>query len=258
MGWVHIIRDFYSPPEEMNRTLRIYTPSGYEADPNARFPVLYMQDGQNVFAHPESATWHTWCANDVMERLAGEGRFRRGSSWESITARFVLKSTRRGTTTKWAFAAAASSTRNFSCTTSSRTSTKPTGRAPSRNGRRRWGRSLGGLMALFLGWKYPEVFGRVGGVSPSLMWSQGGLFHAWTKHSGRWSRIYLDAGEHEWVDWGGVDLDYGNTVRSFYEHLRAVGYADHEVRLVLEPGGNHHEIDWQRRLPETFRWLLSA
>jgi hypothetical protein len=26
---------------------------------------------------------------------------------------------------------------------------------------------------------------------------------------------------------------------------------------VLEPGGQHHEKDWQRRLPFAFRWLLS-
>jgi predicted alpha/beta superfamily hydrolase len=37
------------------RTLRIYTPDAYESEPERRFPVLYMSDGQNVFSHPESA-----------------------------------------------------------------------------------------------------------------------------------------------------------------------------------------------------------
>jgi hypothetical protein len=35
-----------------------------------------------------------------------------------------------------------------------------------------------------------------------------------------------------------------------------VGYQDHELSLVLESGGEHHERDWQRRLPQAMRWLL--
>src|SRR3712207_6680710 len=49
MGYVHIIRDFDSPLEGVTRTVRIYTPDAYEDGTDRRFPVLYMQDGQNVF-----------------------------------------------------------------------------------------------------------------------------------------------------------------------------------------------------------------
>jgi predicted alpha/beta superfamily hydrolase len=63
MGHVHIIRDFASPQEGLSRTVRIYTPDAYDHESHRRFPVLYMQDGQNVFAHPESSIYDTWCAN---------------------------------------------------------------------------------------------------------------------------------------------------------------------------------------------------
>src|SRR5262245_21490985 len=74
MGHVQILRDFSSPSEGIQRTVRIYTPDAYEAEPDRRFGVVYLHDGQNVFAHPESAIYHTWCANTVMENLAAEGR----------------------------------------------------------------------------------------------------------------------------------------------------------------------------------------
>ena len=67
MSDIRISRDFYSYPEETTRTLRIYTPDAYYLQPERRFPVLYMMDGQNVFNHPESALYHTWCANTTMK-----------------------------------------------------------------------------------------------------------------------------------------------------------------------------------------------
>jgi predicted alpha/beta superfamily hydrolase len=76
MSDIRILHDFYSYPEGTKRTLRIYTPALYSLEPERRFPVLYMMDGQNVFSHPESAIYHTWCANTTMDQLILEGRIR--------------------------------------------------------------------------------------------------------------------------------------------------------------------------------------
>jgi len=76
MSDIRILHNFYSHPERADRTLRIYTPDAYYLEPGRRFPVLYMMDGQNVFSHPESAIYHTWCANTTMDRLILEGRIR--------------------------------------------------------------------------------------------------------------------------------------------------------------------------------------
>ncbi|ATB49282.1 hypothetical protein MYMAC_004925 [Corallococcus macrosporus DSM 14697] len=69
MGHVYILRDFASPHEGRSRTVRIYTPDADDASPDRSFSVLDMQDGQNVFAHPESARFDTWCANLTSERI---------------------------------------------------------------------------------------------------------------------------------------------------------------------------------------------
>lgn len=256
MGHVHILRDFFSPQEGFLRTVRIYTPEAYERSPHHRFPVLYLHDGQNVFAHPESAVVDTWCANLALERAVGEGwtepwvlvavdsglgRLEEYSPWDEprenvrargeAYARFVVETL------------------------------KPfvDGHYRTRSGPE-WtgvmGSSLGGLMSLYLGWRYPHIFGRVGALSPTVMWGYHRLFSQWREHSRRWTRIYLDAGEHEYINPKGLPLHYGEGARHFYQHLKGLGYADHEVVLVLDPWGDHHELAWQRRLPGALGWLL--
>lgn len=256
MGHVHIIRDFASPQEGFTRTVRIYTPDGYDHAPHHRFPVLFMHDGQNVFAHPESAVFDTWCANLTLEHLVGEGRaepwiivgidsgpgrLEEYSPWNESRANVQARGE--------AYARFIVETLKPYVDDTYRTRQGPEWTAIM-------GSSLGGLMSLYLGWKYPEVFGRIGALSPSVMWSESKLFHHWKAHSRRWSRIYLDAGADEWINPGGVPLPYGEATRDFYVHLKQLGYADHELALVLEPGGQHHETAWQRRLPLAMNWLL--
>jgi predicted alpha/beta superfamily hydrolase len=249
MGHVHIIRDFYSPSEGFSRTVRIYTPDGYDQGSAHRYPVLYMQDGQNVFAHPESARFDTWCANTALEQLvhehrlepwvivgidSGMGRLDEYSPWSrgDAYARFLVDSLKPYIDGTY------------------RVRHQPEWTAVM-------GSSLGGLISLYLGMRYPDVFGRIGALSPSVMWNDYRLFQHWTAHTHRWTRIYLDAGTHEWINPAGTPLPYGEATRDFYLHLKRLGYADHELRLVLDDNGIHHEKDWQRRLPDVMQWLLS-
>jgi predicted alpha/beta superfamily hydrolase len=256
MGHVHIIRDFPSPQEGFSRTLRIYTPDGYDEHGSHRYPVLYMHDGQNVFAHPESSLYDTWCANRVLEGMvsegrvepwlivavdSGAGRVQEYSPWDEPRSQVQARGEQYGRFMVEQLKPYVDRTYR------TRSGAEWTGTM---------GSSLGGLISLYLGWKYPEVFGRIGALSPTVMWSESKLFTQWREHMRRWTRIYLDAGSTEYLDGGGVALNYGQATREFYGHLKHLGYHDHEVILVLEPGGQHHELDWQRRLPFAMRWLL--
>jgi len=101
------------------------------------------------------------------------------------------------------------------------------------------------------------VFGRIGGVSPTVMWSESHLFHAWTEHTRQWSRIYLDVGENERIHQQHIPLDYPEGVGAFYDQLRRAGYGEHELRFVYDPGAGHDEAAWQRRMPDILSWLLA-
>jgi len=253
---IEIRRDFYSYPESLTRTIRVYTPDAYASEPERRFPVLYMLDGQNVFAHPESAIWHTWCANQVMDWLAGEGRvppwiivavdhgpdrMAEYSPWPDkgrgtegrggLFAEFLVKHLKPHVDATW------------------RTLPGPEHTAVM-------GASLGGLMALVLGHRHPDVYGRIGAVSPSVMWADGAIFREWDAPTGRWIKLYVDTGDRERYWFYDTFLDYVAAVSSFADHLRGLELKPHELRYVLAPGHDHHETAWQARLPDIFGWLL--
>jgi predicted alpha/beta superfamily hydrolase len=256
MGHIQILSNVPSHAEGFTRTVRIFTPASYDHDRSARFGVVYMQDGQNVFEDPRSARHPTWAANRALESLIrsgrigpwiivavdhGLGRFEDYSPWDEprekvkgrgeLYARFLIDQLK-----PWV-------DRTY------RTLPGPEHTAVV-------GSSLGGLISLYLHRWHTDVFGRVGALSPSVMWCGDGLFRHWTTHSRQWSRIYVDAGSEENFELGVFPMPYGERTRAFGQHLRALGYGDHELQVVLEPGGQHTEGDWQRRLPSAFEWLL--
>ena len=50
------------------RRVYVYLPTMYEAEPDRRFPVLYMFDGQNLF---DAATSYAgeWGVDEALDRL---------------------------------------------------------------------------------------------------------------------------------------------------------------------------------------------
>jgi predicted alpha/beta superfamily hydrolase len=256
MSDIRILHDFYSIPETTNRTLRLYTPDAYHCEPDRRFPVLYMLDGQNIFSHPESALFHTWCANSTMDRLIGEGRT---CPWiivaiDHLEDRFTeyvpwyepsVGKGGRG----WQFADFLVNHLKPFIDQTYRTLPEP-----------HWtsvlGASLGGLMSLVLGKTHPRVFGRIGAVSPTVMWAGGEIFRLWDSPTGQWCKIYMDTGSLERYWYYDLYLDFVEATERFYRHLKGLGLGDHELRYVVAPDHFHDEQAWQARLPEILPWLL--
>lgn len=256
MSHIEIIRGFHSPPEGVERTLRVYIPDAYWQDAKQRFPVLYMLDGQNVFHHPESAVYHTWCANTTMDQLIADGvirpwiivgidhlpdRFSEYSPWHEP----AVGGEGRG----WLFVDFLTGVLKPFIDRTYRTLREPHWTALM-------GASLGGLMGLVVGKVRPDVFGRIGALSPSVMWAGGEIFRLWDRPTLRWCKIYMDTGSLERYWYYDVFLDYVDSTQRFYEHLRNLGLGDHELRYVVAPEHFHNEEAWQARLPQILPWLL--
>ncbi|MFB2918552.1 alpha/beta hydrolase [Aerosakkonema funiforme] len=251
MGYIHIIRDFYSFPEQVNRTIRIFTPDAYDQQPDKRFPVLYMFDGQNIFAHQESAVWDTWCANTTLERLASAGtiepwiivgidhlpnRMEEYSPWMggrgNLTAEFLINHLKPFIDKTYRTLSDSQNTALM-------------------------GSSMGGLISLYLGKTYPQIFGRIGGLSPALMLGGTQMFSYWDRRTGFWSRILLYVGSKEQYSFYGIWLDYVPITKDFYTRLKSLGYSEEELHFILGENEIHHETSWQKRLPEIMTWLLA-
>lgn len=256
MSEIRILRGFHSIPENADRTLRVYLPDAYLADPQRRFPVLYMLDGQNVLNHPESALYHTWCANTALDRLVAEGSL---SPWLLVAVDHLED--RFTEYVPWWDAGVGREGRGWLFVDFLVNHLKPFVDAHFRTrSEPHWtgimGASLGGLMSLVLGKTHPEAFGRVGAVSPTVMWAGGEIFRLWDGPTGLWCKIHLDVGSLERYWYYDVYLDYVEATDRFHRHLRSLGLAEHELRYVVVPDHFHNEQSWQARLPHILPWLL--
>ena len=121
------------------------------------------------------------------------------------------------------------------------------------------GGSLGGLAALYMHMRRPEVFGGAIAMSPSLWFTRARL-DVFVRSQGNpyRSRVYLDAGARE---------GRGHTatlVRTLGSHLRARGWGlpaekrDLRVLVRVDPKGRHDEGSWRRRLPKALRFVCEA
>src|SRR5574337_1289138 len=57
------------------RPIYVYLPEEAERNRRRRFPVLYCQDGQNIWDDPDCCYGHGgWCLNHIADQLAHEGK----------------------------------------------------------------------------------------------------------------------------------------------------------------------------------------
>ena len=114
------------------------------------------------------------------------------------------------------------------------------------------GSSMGGLIALYAGLKYPQVFGRVGVFSPAIWFAKDSLLHYERSHQPAplASRFYFVAGPTE----SETMVPLMAIVR---DGLLARGVAPSHIAYLTPPDGKHAEWFWRREFGPAYRWLLA-
>jgi predicted alpha/beta superfamily hydrolase len=110
------------------------------------------------------------------------------------------------------------------------------------------GSSMGGLAALYMHFRRPDVFGGAVCMSPSLWYERRGIFGYIDRQPNPLrSRIYLDAGMKE----------AGGRLVSVVEMMGA-RLRDRKLRVMvrIDPRGTHQEASWRRRLPKALRFIF--
>ncbi len=71
-GRLVLLEGVYSPQLENTRNLYVYLPAAAVENPGLSFPVLYMQDGFNIFDNP-NAPYGNWFVGVAADALMGQG-----------------------------------------------------------------------------------------------------------------------------------------------------------------------------------------
>ncbi len=115
------------------------------------------------------------------------------------------------------------------------------------------GSSLGGLLSLYLGLSWPQVFGRLAVLSPSVWWARGAMLEyvRRTRPEPR-PRIWLDMGLSE-----GPPMI--KKCDELHRLLQRRGWRDgNEMQYLRVPGARHTEDAWAKRVDPFLRFLFPA
>lgn len=248
------------------RTIRVYVPEAYKQHKKDRFPVLYMQDGQNLFDR-ESATYgHIWHMHTRIEKLIkdramtgiivvgidckpGDQRLHEYSPWPCADPRAMGYDHGVG--------GQGESYGRFLVDHLKPMIDKRYRTKAHSDHTAIGGSSMGALMALYLGATYPQVFSKVLAMSTAAWFAPQDLKACLSQiEPCQASRWYIDVGDQE-VEDPTFRQAYIKTCQDVYETLKTCGLDENMLTYKLAVGGIHHEDSWAHRLPLALKWLFN-
>ena len=253
------LHEFHSRIFHNTRLLRVWLPPGYDRPQNSarRYPVFYLNDGQNLFESATSFNGVEWRVDETADRLireavipplivvgidnTGKDRVREFMPHRSLQPMMLRAQGSRYP------AFLIKEVMSFVARTY-RTATGPGNTGLG-------GSSLGALISLYTVAVRPGVFGRLLLESPSL-WAANRQIIKQSRSVRRWpERIFLATGTAEA---GRADRDRSvvDDVRDLAGIMRRAGLDDRHLHLVIDEGATHHESAWARRFPEALAFLF--
>jgi len=243
---------FASPTLGRSRRVWVYLPPGYEENTEARYPVVYMHDGQNLF--DRNASFGCWYADQALDDGAANGSIR-----EAIIVGPEATAARMTDYTPSVDPGRGEGGGADAYLTSLATELRPLVDRELRTLTAREdtaiiGSSLGGLVSAWAGVRRPATFGLVGAMSPSTWWDSTmilGAVSGMSTQATKPLRVYVDSGN------AGPSADDAVNTAELARRYRSVGYRDGvDLLYVLASGHQHNEAYWAQRLPRALAFLL--
>lgn len=236
--------DALSSNELPARAVWAYLPPSYDENTTARFPVLYMHDGQNLFDPTRAFGGSTWKVDETLDAAAMDGTIR-----ELIVIGIDNTPDRIAEYTGGSAAGARGDAYGRllidvlkpRVDASFRTLTSPDDTGI-------FGSSMGGHISSYLGARRPDVFGHVGAMSPTVFGPLLPTIAGLDPNKPVTTNVYLDTGT--------VKDNLEGTEALFQAYLGAGWSEGKNLRKVVQQGATHNEVYWAARLPEALAFLF--
>ncbi|MFO0665783.1 MAG: alpha/beta hydrolase-fold protein [Polyangiaceae bacterium] len=235
------------------RRIWTYLPPTYIENEAARFPVIYMHDGANLFDPNTAFGGVEWKVDETMNAGAESGAIREAiiigveSTADRIDELTPSKDSSVGTgghADEYIKMISLELKPKYDQTLRTLTTADQTGIM---------GSSLGGLVSVYAGAKYAGTFGLVGAMSPSTWWDGRMIIGVVMQMplQPRPLKFYVDSG-----DSGASNDDVVNTA-DLAKAIKGMGYFDGKsLQYVVQQGASHSETYWAQRLPGALAFLL--
>lgn len=249
-------RRFHSRVLRNCRDVVVWLPPGYGLA-RRRHPVVYFQDGQNIFDPLTAFLGQSWQAGERAAELIRARRitapimvgvyntgFNRMNEYAPTPAEFTgwdgEKCKSKGDAKRYARFFTQELVPFINARYLTLTGPRHTSVV---------GSSMGGLVSLCFALWHPRVFGQIAALSPSLWWDNRAVLQGF-------SRLAKKPDVRLWVDMGTAEPGW-EVVQIFRDNLVGRGWAqggDLEYREV--PGAGHNEAAWAARIGDVLEWML--
>lgn len=232
------------------RPIYVYLPEAAEHDHRRRFPVLYCQDGQNIWDDPHCCFGHGgWYLNETVDRLTRDERIEPvilvGIPNTDARYREYSPGKSFADISRHAYA-------NFVCDVVKRQVDKKFPTKKDRKNTALMGSSLGGLVSLWMAHKFPEIFCKVACLSGAFQVKDrdGRSFWDFLPDCQQQDlRIYLDAG---------TVRDGIAVTRKARDVYMSCGWRPgHNMMYFEDRGGEHNERRWRDRAWRALTFLFA-
>jgi predicted alpha/beta superfamily hydrolase len=255
------LHEFRSRVFKNTRFLRVWLPPGYDDAENSRrrYPVLYLNDGQNLFEAAIAFGGVEWQVDETADRLireqavlpmiivgvdnTGKDRIREYMPYRSVQPmmlrvqgrhypHFLMKEVMPFIEGNYRIA----------------TGEENTGLG---------GSSLGALIALYTVIVRPGVIGKLLLESPSL-WASGRQLIKDSRLVRIWpEKIFLAVGTEE-AGSPERSRTVVDDVRELAAIIRRAVLSENRLRLMIKDEASHNEAAWAERFPEALRFLFGS
>jgi predicted alpha/beta superfamily hydrolase len=244
---VHLISEEFEIPQ-LNKTRRVWAllPHDYE-ESTETYPVLYLQDAQNLFN--EKAKYGNW---EIDKKLAVMSEYKIGKiiiiavehAEQDRIKEYNVGKTVLGVGQGKKYIRFITDTLKPFVDKTFRTKTE---REYTGIG----GSSMGGLVSVFSGLMYPEVYGKLMIFSPSLWVIPKMDFTNIDFSEPSDTKIYLYAGGDE----SATMIDH---VKKFKKNMIENEFVSSKmkIKLSINMQGKHNEIYWSDEFPKAIEWLF--
>lgn len=243
-----VTEDFTIPQLGKVRKVHILLPHDYYSATEKHYPVLYMQDAQNLFGN--GSAYGNWEIDKRLSLLANQqkGDLIVVAIEHGEEARFTeyspYKHPQKGKGQGMKYA-------NFIVRTLKPYIDQHFRTKPERQFTGIGGSSMGGLVSIYAGFMYPEVLGKLMIFSPSLWVSPKIYFDAIEFFNPLDTKIYLYAGGKE------SETMIPN-VKKLKQTIEKQGLETDKIqmKLSIDPQGEHNEKRWGKEFPKAVEWLF--
>ncbi len=234
VGKVEYHKELFSPILNNKRDIVVWLPIGYnpQRNPDKKYPVLYMHDGQNIMDPKTAYVGKDWRVDETVMELIKQKQIK-----EIIVVGIYNTPDRLD---EYSWSENGQNYLKFIVTELKPFIDSKYKTLSDKGNTAIMGSSMGGLISFYAGWHYPDVFSMAGCLSSSFYYNNDRSIKQVEEYTGHKKHVkfYIDHGE-----------DGSTRGQRMFVELSKKGYViGQDIDYFYSPGAEHNEKEWAARL----------